>query len=94
MAAVVLFFPDIGSLTEYATRLESGPVEINSLHLTLRDSLSRVQIDEARLSFNAVCWPSKNWEELEKWFSDCQRKPYEKITWHMKCYASRINDGF
>lgn len=67
MKKVVLFFPDSIKLAAYAAQLTSGPVEINSVHLTIKAILGKEQIADAKSYYEAVSCPTDSWEHLEQW---------------------------
>ena len=94
MIEVVLFFPDIKRLAAYSSLLESGPVEINSEHLTLKACLSHEQIEDASFVYEAIPCSAATWEQLEQWFDACRKRPYPKLNGYAWAYSRKINDAF
>lgn len=79
MYQVILFFPDIRTLTAFSAQLYSGPVEINSVHLTVKVRLEIDQILDAMLLYEATPCCADNWEILEQWMDACKKIPYRSL---------------
>ena len=80
MKEVILFFPDANKLADYAAVLSFGQVEISCLHLTVKARLSDAQIADARLLYEAVPYCAATWEQLERWFDACRKRPLYKVS--------------
>ena len=79
MNEVILFFPDIRQLTAFTAQLQSGPVEIHSVHLTVKVGLNADQIIDAMLLYEATPCCADNWEQLEQWMNACQKIPLRNL---------------